>query len=211
MFSKKILQGVLLIFIILVLISVLVLLFINKDLDVKAELKENSLELKITNTQNHIITNIFVTLNGKNGEVFSLYPGEEKIINIILAKGKNILEVNAAGVQKFYKEIDLKDFKGFDYLNFNISYKELKKDISTEIVLSICNTGNDIGLTAEIYKNSAFEITNTEKTKIVEKDKCEKFLFIIIPKLQGTNKIFFHIFNEANSIDEEINFDLKVS
>ncbi|MDD4983756.1 MAG: hypothetical protein PHH82_02875 [Candidatus ainarchaeum sp.] len=211
MFSKKILQGALLIFLILVLVSVLVLLFINKDLDVKAELKEDSLELKMTNTQNHIITNIFVTLNGEKGENFSLNPGEQKTVNITLAKGKNILEVNAAGVQKFYKEVDLKDFKGFNYLNFNISYKELKKDISTEIMLSICNTGDDIGLTTEVYKNEGFEINDTEKTKIIEKDKCEDFSFIIIPKLQGTNKIFFHIFNEANNIDEEINFDLKVS
>ena len=211
MFSKKILQGALLIFLILVFISAIILIFINKDLDVKAELKDNSLELKMKNTQNHIITNIFVILNNKKEENFSLNPGEEKIININLLKGKNVLEVKAAGVQKFYKEIDLKDFKGPNFLNFNISYKELKKDISTEVILSICNSSDDLGLTTEVYKNDALKITDTEKTKIIEKDKCENFSFIITPKQQGKNKIYFHIFNETNNVDEEINFDLEVS
>jgi hypothetical protein len=210
MFSRKILQGSLFIFIILCLLTLIFLLYLNKDIKVDSTLVGNNLKLDIKNTQSHI-NYIEVINNGTVVESYSIKPNENKESTIKLSKGKNLLEIKSNYNVIYSKEVEIKDSDNTSSLNFNVSYKDLKLKESTELVLLVCNPESPTSLTVEIYENNKFSFGTKEKTKQIEMGGCSEFPFIITPLEKGTHKTIFHIYNESNNINEEISFDLKVS
>jgi len=210
MFSRKIIQGSLFIFIILCLLSLIFLLSVNKDISVNSTLLGNNLKLDIKNIQSHI-NNIEIINNGKVIDSYTINPNENKESIIKLSKGKNFLEIKSNYNVIYSKEVEIKDSENMSNLNFNIGYKELKINTPTEITLAICNPEITTSLTTEVYNNIKFTFDTKEKTKQIEVGGCSEFPFIITPLETGTIKIVFHIYNETNNINEEISFDLKVN
>jgi len=210
MISKKHIQGLLLIFLILVAVCIAFLLFFNPAIKAELELKNNMVEIKVENTQNHI-SPLFITLNDIIIKEFTLQPREKQTFEIMLKSSENNIEVRNEAQVFLSKDISLKDVDNTNALSFNISYKEMKLDTTNEIILNICNPNKDISLTTEIYENANFTLNEKEKTKIVEQDTCNDFSFVIIPTQSGSNLLTFHIFNVSNNINEEVGFNIIVN